>query len=293
MNQEPEIIVPEDAEEEIIVPEEVANEPLTIFQIVLMVLSVYVLGALFTQSMFVLTDEMSGLLDKIDFAICLVFQADFFHRLYKAPSKAKFLKWGWIDFVSSIPMLTTSRAGRMFSVVRLFRILRAFRSVKNLLRYLMRNRTQNTFVTVAAISCIVAMFGSMAILNLEERSPDRNIKTPSDALWWSVVTLTTVGYGDRYPVTDEGRIVAAILMTAGVGLFGTFTGFVASMFVEPDIKREENQLNALAKELRALRKEMQAVDEKISRTHRTLARQRNKKRNAKKPPLPPANEPGE
>ena len=288
MTEEPETPVPE---EELVVPEEVANEPITIFQIVMLVLSVYVLVALFIQSMFDLTDQMDDLLNQIDFVICLVFQADFFHRLYKAPSKRQFLRWGWIDFVSSIPMLTSSRVGRMFSVVKLFRLLRAFRSVKLLLRYLMRNRTQNTFVTVAAISCMVAMFGSMAILNLEKDSPDRNIKTPSDALWWSVVTLTTVGYGDRYPVTDGGRIVAAILMTAGVGLFGTFTGFVASMFVEPDIKREENEVHALAKQIKALRSEIQSIDEKITRQHRKVNRNHRKKRAAldqRRPPKDPA-----
>lgn len=284
MNQEPEITAPE---EELNIPEEVVNEPITIFQIVILVLSVYVLIALFIQGMFDLSDEMDSLLFKIDFLICLVFQADFFHRLYKAPSKAQFLRWGWIDFVSSIPMLTTSRAGRMFSVVKIFRLLRAFRSVKVLLKYLMRNRSHNTFVTVAAIFCMVVMGGSVAILNLEKGYEGSNIKTPSDALWWSVVTLTTVGYGDRYPVSDNGRIVAAILMTVGVGLFGTFTGFVASVFVEPDIKREENQLNALAKELRALRTELQAVDEKISRTNKSLNRQRKRQHSDSKPRTPP------
>lgn len=61
-----------------------------------------------------------------------------------------------------------------------------------------------------------------------ETAPESNIKTAEDAIWWAFVTITTVGYGDRFPVTTEGRIIAALLMTAGVGLFGTFTGFIAS-----------------------------------------------------------------
>ncbi len=271
---------------DITVPAEVANEPITIFQIVMMVLSVYVLLALFVQSMFDLTPQMDGLIDKIDFFICLVFLGDFFHRLYQAPSKAQFMRWGWIDFVSSIPLLSATRTGRMFRVVKLFRILRAFRSVRLLLTYLMRNRAQNTFVTVAAISCMVAMFGSMLILNLEKDEPNANIKTPSDALWWSVVTITTVGYGDRYPVSDGGRIVAAILMTAGVGLFGTFTGFVASMFVEPDIKREENEVHGLSQQIKALRLEIQAMDQKMTRQNRQMNRDRKKKHEPSKPSPP-------
>lgn len=72
----------------------------------------------------------------------------------------------------------------------------------------------------------MVIFSAIAILQVE-RDPNSNIKTAEDALWWSYVT-TTVGYGDRYPVTTEGRLIASVLMTAGVGLFGTFTAYIAS-----------------------------------------------------------------
>lgn len=77
----------------------------------------------------------------------------------------------------------------------------------------------------------MVLFSSIAILQVED-SPNSNIKSAEDAIWWSYVTITTVGYGDKYPVTTEGRLIAAVLMTAGVGLFGTFTGFLASWFVQ-------------------------------------------------------------
>jgi voltage-gated potassium channel len=73
---------------------------------------------------------------------------------------------------------------------------------------------------------------------VERDAPGSNIRTAEDALWWAYVTITTVGYGDKYPVTSEGRIIAVALITVGVGLFGTFTAFVASWFVE---KREEEE----------------------------------------------------
>jgi len=264
-------------------PDEIKNN-ITIFQMFMVVLSIYVLIALYVDVTFDLDARTQGLIDKTDFIICLIFQGDFFYRFYKAPSKRAFLKWGWIDFISSIPWLSSFRGGKMVRAIRILRLLRAFRSIKILVKFLLRNRSQNTFVTVAAISCFLALAGSMAILSLEKDIDGSNIKTPSDALWWAVVTVTTVGYGDRYPITDGGRVIAAVLMTAGVGLFGTFTGFVASMFVEPDIKREENQLNELARELRALREEMKAVDDKITRTNRSLNRQRKKKKRPGKTP---------
>jgi voltage-gated potassium channel len=240
------------------------RESATVFQIFIIILSVYVLGALFVEAMFPLRPEMKNLLHDIDSFICLIFLGDFFHRFYRAPSKWRFLRWGWIDLLASIPTLDAFRSGNIFRIVRIFRILRAFRSLTILLEYLLKNRLQNTFATVAAISCLIVMGGSMAIFNLEKDNPSGNIKTASDAIWWSIVTITTVGYGDRYPVSDPGRIVAAFLMIAGVGLFGTFTGFVASMFVEPDIKREENEIKNLSREIRALREEVAAIDQKLT-----------------------------
>jgi voltage-gated potassium channel len=76
---------------------------------------------------------------------------------------------------------------------------------------------------------LFVFFSAIAILQVEN-DPNSNIKTAEDAFWWAYVTLTTVGYGDRFLVTTEGRIIAGILMTAGVGPVGTFAGFVASWF---------------------------------------------------------------
>ncbi len=103
------------------------------------------------------------MLDRIDFFVCLVFLADFFTRLVQAPSKLQFLKWGWIDFVSSIPMVDAFRVGRVVRIVRVFRILRAFRSTKNLLTYLFRERKTTSLAAVATISLVlVVLFHSNA-----------------------------------------------------------------------------------------------------------------------------------
>lgn len=233
----------------------------SVFQLFLVVLSIYVLISLFIQYLFPLSPEMDAMIDKIDFFICMVFLADFFFRFHRAESKWKFLRWGWIDLVSSIPVWQFARAGSLLRVLRFIRLLRAVRSI----RFLLRQRTKNAIVTVAAVSCILTMTGAIIILNVEKDQATSNIKSPSDAIWWAVVTVTTVGYGDRYPVTDAGRVVAGVLMTVGVGLFGTFTGFVASMFVEPDLKREESELKILAKEVREMNRKLGVVERDLRR----------------------------
>jgi voltage-gated potassium channel len=224
--------------------EEKNETKIELFQLIIIVLSIYVLGAMVVAAFVKLSPEVRTLLTIIDDAICFVFIADFFYRFYKAPRKLAFLKWGWIDLVSSIPAIGFLRAGRFLRLVRLLRVLRAFRSTKYLIGFIFKRKAYGAFTTVAGIALLMVIFSSIAILQVET-DPMSNIKTAEDALWWAIVTITTVGYGDRFPVTTEGRIIASFLMVVGVGLFGVFTGFVASWFVEEhEEEREEREERA-------------------------------------------------
>lgn len=207
------------------------KEKLGFLQLIVLILSVYVLLALLIDTFFKLNSEVSQILELFDNLICVFFLSEFLFRFYKAESKIRFMKWGWIDLISSIPSFDFLRPGRVIRLFRLLRLLRAFRSTKILISYVFKNRKQGAFSSVAIISILLVIFSSIAILYFET-DPNSNIKTAEDAIWWAFVTITTVGYGDKFPITTGGRIIAAILMTAGVGLFGTFTGFVASWFLE-------------------------------------------------------------
>lgn len=218
--------------------EEKSKKGLTFFDIVIVVLSIYVLIALLIDSYFKLSPEVSKLLYIIDNIICVLFLFDFFYRFIKAPSKKEFIKWGWIDLISSIPSFEFLRYGRLIRLFRLLRVMRAFRSVKYLTKHLFKNRTQGTFATVSLIAVLMIIFGSISILQVEI-DVNSNIKSAEDAIWWAFVTITTVGYGDKYPITTEGRVIAAFLMVTGVGLFGTFTGFVAAWFMGDKTKENE------------------------------------------------------
>lgn len=228
------------------------------FQIVMLALSVYVLIALFIETVMVLPPDVRTLLRNIDDGICVIFLVDFTIRLIRSRDRKRFMKWGWIDLISSIPTFDVLRWGRLIRVVRILRILRAFRSTKLLVGFLFRNRAQGTFATVALVSITLAMFASIAILNVED-VPESNIRSAADALWWSLVTITTVGYGDKFPVTTEGRVIAVVLMTAGVGLFGTFTGLVASLFIAPEQEKEAAEMEEVLAELRAIREELKML----------------------------------
>src|SRR6185503_7741611 len=119
--------------------------------ILVIVLSIYVLIALLIDTIFKLPPEVSLVVNLIDNVICIFFLFDFCIRFYQAESKLKFMRWGWIDLVSSIPTLDFLRAGRTLRLIRLLRILRAFRSVRHLVNHIFKKRTQGAFTTVSII----------------------------------------------------------------------------------------------------------------------------------------------
>jgi voltage-gated potassium channel len=199
-------------------------------QAALLVFTILVLCALVTDTVLVLPKEVSSLIHMVDTFACAVFFVDFCVRLYQAESKSAFMKWGWIDLIACIPNLQVLRWGRMVRVLRIIRLLRGIRSVQKAVAIIFQNKLQGGVVSLVFTVSLFVVFSSFSIL-VCERQGDGNIKTAEDALWWSITTITTVGYGDKYPVTTEGRAVGVILMVAGVSMFGCLSGFAASYFL--------------------------------------------------------------
>ncbi|MFH0910204.1 MAG: ion transporter [Planctomycetota bacterium] len=226
-----------------------------IYDFVLLFLCAYVLLALAVDTFFRLPREVRTILEYSDTLICALFMADFLGRLWLAPNKWRYLRWGWIDFFSSIPATGILRAGRLFRVVRILRLFRGVRSTKVLIAYILKHRAQGVFASTALVSFVLIVFSSIAILQAE-KGPGGNIHTPEDALWFSFATITTVGYGDIYPITRLGRFVAVLLMTAGMGMFGVFTGLIASWFLGQEAEAETRQIHRLAEQIHALSREI-------------------------------------
>lgn len=217
---------------------ESGKSELTWLNIIIILLSTYVMVALLFDLFFELDERVSSLIELTDNAICVFFFFEFIYRLTTATDKLGYLKWGWLDLLSSIPMVDSFRYARILRIIRFIRVVRAFMTANLFFQHFFRKKAQGAFYSVAIIALMVVILGSLAILQVEN-TPDANIKTPSDALWWSYVTIMTVGYGDKYPVTDEGRIIGAVMMTVGVVLVSTMAGYVASWFFG-ESKKENN-----------------------------------------------------
>jgi voltage-gated potassium channel len=189
-------------------------------------------------------------------AIWIVFLADYLIRLGLAHRRWAFVRRTWFDLLTlALPMLRPLRALRVVLVLR------------------MVGRASATFArgrVVASVALLVVTTGAvaaLAVLDAERANPDANIRDYADAAWWALSTITTVGYGDRYPTTGEGRLIAAGLMVAGIALLGVITASLASWFVERigEVGRAEHdtqaKLDALTREVQALRQLLSAPED--------------------------------
>ena len=187
--------------------------------------------------------NVSRIIFVIDLLLSFIFMIDFLYRLKTAESKREyfFKQWGWLDLIGAIP-LPRAKIARMARIIRVGRGIRAF-GLRNLIHSFLNDRAGSALYTVAFLVILVLEFGSFFVLRAEQYAPGANITSANDALWWAFVTMSTVGYGDQYPVTIQGRFLALFVILIGVGLFGVVTGFLANAFLGGD-DRQKNEDDA-------------------------------------------------
>jgi voltage-gated potassium channel len=161
-------------------------------------------------------------------------------------------------------------AAALFPALRPLRLLRLF-SIGHMLAQRARGGLAGEAAKlVAATSALVIFIGGVAVLDVERDAPGANITTPADAFWWALTTMTTVGYGDRFPVTTAGRAIAAALMIVGIALLGVLTASIAAWFIREVGQQDEQnldpvqdrieQLEAKIDQLLALQRQPEATD---------------------------------
>jgi voltage-gated potassium channel len=228
------------------------------YHLFMLVLCVYALVVLGVEALCTLDQSTHSILDSADICVCGIFFIDFLVSFIRSENRRQyFFQWGWIDLASSIPTIGVLRWGRAARIMRIFRVLRGVRATKILATFILDRRAEGAFLAAALISILLIISSSISILHFEKDETNANIRSPDDAMWWAITTITTVGYGDKYPVSLEGRIVASILMIAGIGLFGTFSGFVAAWFLKPRDRQRGNELDAIRQQLDEIMRHLQ------------------------------------
>jgi voltage-gated potassium channel len=181
-------------------------------------------------------ESLDTVLRAMNALFSMIFIADFLFRIFTAPSAgAYFFKhFGWADLLASVP-LAQFKILRVFRLARVYRLLRDV-GIHTVGRALLKDRAGSSLYILLIMGIFVLEFGSLAVLSVEQNAPGANITSASDSLWYTIVTISTVGYGDQYPVTDAGRMIGTGIIVVGVGIFGTFTGYLANFFLAPKKK---------------------------------------------------------
>ena len=165
----------------------------------------------------------------INYILAIFFVINFIYRFLTSSSPRQYFlhESGWLDALCIIPF---------YQISWLFRGIRSSMIFWHMgwkkLKHNLRNEGAEAILYLGVfIIILIIEFGSIAAYNFESADPNSNIKTPTDALWWAIVTIATVGYGDFYPVTLGGRLTASVMMVAGIGISPTLTGYLANRYL--------------------------------------------------------------
>lgn len=201
--------------------------------------------------------SLTALCTAVEWVVWGAFAVDYVVRLALAPRRREFVRRHWPDLCAAVlPVLQPLRLLRLVSTLLL--VGRRAR---------MAPQIQLTTYVVGSVIGLL-MFGSLAVLSVERDSPDGNIRTLGDAVWWSFTTMTTVGYGDHAPTTGLGRVIAVGLMLSGIALLGVVTANIAAWFIarfekdDVEERRQTEAITSLAEEVRLLRAEVARLAER-------------------------------
>jgi voltage-gated potassium channel len=205
--------------------------------VVMVALSLISIGLLLFEVTADLNQHQAQALEYADFTIACIFLLEFSIRLLKAENRRTFLRRHWWELLASIPItsqltqaLRVLRLLRIFRLVRLLRLVRFAVRLKIILENSAKFADQTYLIYITTISGIVIIASALGFYYLEaDKNP--NVRGVWDCFWWAVVTITTVGYGDVYPVTDGGRVLAMFLMLGGITTLSATTATITAHMI--------------------------------------------------------------
>jgi voltage-gated potassium channel len=248
------------------------------YNIFILVLTILSLAVMVVLVLPILSPATQSLLNFYDNLICIIFLIDFYINIRgSSPKSQYFIKQrGWLDLLGSIPSFGFFQYAALFRLFRLSRLARVTRLLrgqnrKALVEDVVKNRSQYVAFLTVLLTILVLTIASVLVLQFESKSPDANITTGWNSFWYSIVTITTVGYGDFYPVTFGGRVTAMFIMFMGVGIIGVLASLLSSLLVGPTPSSNEepapNSLPAstVEQELAAIQDKLAAMQQMIEK----------------------------
>jgi voltage-gated potassium channel len=245
--------------------EQVTKFPMTVLGVAWLVLAIVVLTTDVNSS-------ASTAAVAVLFALWVIVLVEYLVRLVVTPDRRGYVKRRWVE-----PATVVVPVFQGWHLVGIERVSLMVREGQLRAQYILRHHSLFR-VLIAVVATI--FLGSWLVLLFEEHAKGSNIHDYPDALWWAIVTVTTVGYGDRFPTTEGGRIVAVVLMLVGIGLIGTLTATVASVFIKEhtDAAKEEykkghadlgQQLSVIADRIADLERRLGATPAEVAAVGRS------------------------
>jgi len=199
-----------------------------------------------------LTHHQRAIIDVIDIAIWAIFALDYFGKLAIAPDKWDYIKKHVVELlIVALPLLRPLRLIRLVPVIGYF------------LQYTRRTLSGRLLQYVSMATVLICTASAVTMYEIEKAVKGSNIKTLGDAIWWTISTVTTVGYGDRFPTTAAGRVLAVLVMFTGISLIGVITASIAAWFVSSDESTNDQiQMQQLMTELQEIKAALKKSQEK-------------------------------
>lgn len=249
------------------------------YQLFIVLLTINALVVMAAFYVLPLPAEVKQVLYILDSLNAFILLGDFLYRLISAPNRLRYLiSLGWLDLIGSLPGLPILRLARVPTLAALIRLMDR-ETPEEVRQEAHRSLASSTLLSTVLIVLVVVTVGSILIVLVESNAPGGNILTGDDAVWWSVVTIATVGYGDRFPTTPVGRLIGMAMIVVGVSLFSVLTSFIASGFVsrrrsveqqsEADALRDEI-VQILAEQRRSAAQEAATLRDEIAQLRQLI-----------------------
>jgi voltage-gated potassium channel len=193
----------------------------------------------FVEYLFPLDFEQKLILDAFDLVIVVLLAFDFYVRFSRtSEKKLQFMLKHWFEIPAMIPLIiilaidpsSNLQYLRFLALFRLFRLYQILSLLKG---------KGGELIILAGVSGISIIIGSFAVVIAESTNSASNIKNLSDGVWWAIATITTVGYGDYYPVTPLGKIIASFVMFVGLAFLTSFAGLLSSTLIASKLKQKD------------------------------------------------------
>lgn len=206
-----------------------------IFNIIILTLIIISLITFSVSTLPDLSDSQKYILDIIETITVIIFSIEYVLRIIYAEKKLKYIFsfYGLIDLLSILPFYLTTyfdfRSLRVFRLIRLFRIFKLTRYTEIIKKYkLALKEIKNDLILFFSITLMTIYISGVGIYYFENDAQPEAFDSIFSSLWWAIITLTTVGYGDVYPITVGGKVFTFIILMIGLGIVAIPTGLIAS-----------------------------------------------------------------